>query len=163
MRRMLDPTKVGGIPSTIEFDKEGNRKVNKNLEVDGKLTLTSLVSNTNPDGDITKELGGGGGDLYLHCVQLYSMGTDTRIVVNFYAKSNEKVNTIELLNKYLLNASNIVCSGYKAVADHFAVIYKIDTIGTYLQALYIDLTNGNQDKYTLKNADSIIDTPIPVK
>ena len=59
MRRMLDPTKVGGIPSTIEFDKEGNRKVKKNLGVDGKLTLKSLVNASNPDGDITKELGGG--------------------------------------------------------------------------------------------------------
>ena len=60
MRRMLDPTKVGGLPSTIEFDKDGNRSVKKNLGVDGKLTLKSLVSSTNPDGDITKELGGGG-------------------------------------------------------------------------------------------------------
>lgn len=59
MRRMLDPTKVGGIPSTIEFDKDGNREVKKNLGVDGKLTLKSLVSASNPDGDITKELGGG--------------------------------------------------------------------------------------------------------
>ena len=57
MRRMLDPTKVGGLPSTIEFDKDGNREFKKNLKVDGKLTLPSLVSNTNPDGDITKELG----------------------------------------------------------------------------------------------------------
>ena len=60
MRRMLDPTKVGGIPSTIEFDKEGNRTIDKNLGVDGKLKLKSLVSASNPDGDITKELGGGG-------------------------------------------------------------------------------------------------------
>ena len=59
MRRMLDPTKVGGLPSTIEFDKDGNRKVSKNLGVGGKLTLKSLVSASNPDGDITKELGGG--------------------------------------------------------------------------------------------------------
>lgn len=36
MRRMLDPTKVGGLPSTIEFDKDGNREVKKNLKVDGK-------------------------------------------------------------------------------------------------------------------------------
>lgn len=60
MRRMLDPKEVGGgLPSTIEFDKDGNREVKKNLKVDGKLTLKSLVSSTNPDGDITKELGGG--------------------------------------------------------------------------------------------------------
>ena len=61
MRRMLDPKEAGGsLPSTIEFDTEGNRTVGKNLRVDGKLTLKSLVSGTNPDGDITKELGGGG-------------------------------------------------------------------------------------------------------
>ena len=62
MRRMLDPKEAGGsLPSTITFDKDGNRKVGKNLGVDGKLTLKSLVSESNPDGDITKELGGGGG------------------------------------------------------------------------------------------------------
>ena len=61
MRRMLDPKEAGGINSTIEFDKDGNRKVSKDLGVGGKLTLKSLVSSSNPDGDITKELGGGGG------------------------------------------------------------------------------------------------------
>ena len=60
MRRMLDPKEAGGLPSTIEFDKDGNRKVTKDLGVDGKLKLKSLVSASNPDGDITKELGGGG-------------------------------------------------------------------------------------------------------
>ena len=75
MRRMLDPTKVGGIPSTIEFDKDGNRKVSKDLGVDGKLKLKSLISASNPDGDITKELGGGGGgggsiQLYHHHIYL---------------------------------------------------------------------------------------------
>ena len=59
MRRMLDPKEAGGsLPSTITFDQEGNRTVGKNLGVDGKLKLKSLVSSTNPDGDITKELGG---------------------------------------------------------------------------------------------------------
>ena len=59
MRRMLDPKEAGGsLPSTIKFDQEGNRTVGKNLGVDGKLTLKSLVSASNPDGDITKELGG---------------------------------------------------------------------------------------------------------
>lgn len=74
MRRMLDPTKVGGLPSTIEFDKDENREVKKNLKVDGKLTLQSLVSNTNPDGDITKELGGGGGST-IHAYMIILSGT----------------------------------------------------------------------------------------
>ena len=41
MRRMLDPKTIGGggggsLPSTIKFDEEGNREVEKNLKVDGK-------------------------------------------------------------------------------------------------------------------------------
>ena len=70
MRRMLDPKEAGGsLPSTIQFDAEGNRKVGKDLGVDGKLKLKSLVSESNPDGDITKELGGDI-NLYRHCVRL---------------------------------------------------------------------------------------------
>ena len=45
----------------LQSDAEGNLTASKNLGVDGKLTLKSLVSASNPDGDITKELGGGGG------------------------------------------------------------------------------------------------------
>ena len=43
----------------LESDAEGNLTASKNLGVDGKLKLKSLVSASNPDGDITKELGGG--------------------------------------------------------------------------------------------------------
>ena len=74
MRRMLDPKEAGGsLPSTITFDAEGNRTASKDVKVDGKLKLKSLVSASNPDGDITKELGGGGGGgdgkLYCHCIE----------------------------------------------------------------------------------------------
>ena len=87
MRRMLDP-KEAGMPSTVEFDKEGNRTIGKNLGVDGKLTLKSLVSESNPDGDITKELGGGGGGtstntIYRHPINLY--GTDKSIYITLYS------------------------------------------------------------------------------
>lgn len=50
MRRMLDPTKVGGIPSTIEFDKDGNREVKKNLKVDGNIENSKLATDKNQDG-----------------------------------------------------------------------------------------------------------------
>ena len=60
MRRMLDPKEAGGsLPSTVKFDAEGNRTVGKDLGVDGKLKLKSLVSESNPDGDIRNALGGG--------------------------------------------------------------------------------------------------------
>ena len=119
MRRMLDPTKIGG--------------------------------------------GGAGSNLYLHCVKLTDVSPETIIAVNFVTKSNEKVNTIDLLKKYLLTASGVVCNGYTKVGDHFAIFNRIDTIGTSLVAYYIDLTTGRKDTYYLTNADSIADTPMPVK
>ena len=52
MRRMLDPKEAGGsLPSTIEFDKEGNRTAKKNLKIDGKLQFSSLVSDPRPTGE----------------------------------------------------------------------------------------------------------------
>ena len=50
MRRMLDPTKVGGLPSTITFDEEGNRTVGKDLKVDGNIENSKLATDKNQDG-----------------------------------------------------------------------------------------------------------------
>lgn len=110
MRRMLDPTKVGGIPSTIEFDKDGNRKVKKNLGVEGKLTLKSLVSASNPDGDITKELGGGGTtEKYNHLIQIFS--STIYIIFNLTTTSNTKItNYNELFSS--VGKKNIPVAGY---------------------------------------------------
>lgn len=46
MRRMLDPKEVGGgsLPSTIKFDEEGNRTVEKNLGVDGDISSKKLTT-----------------------------------------------------------------------------------------------------------------------
>ena len=85
----------GGLPSTVEFDQGGNRTAKKNLGVDGKLTLKSLVSASNPDGDITKELGGGGGThawtivKYLYpniAAKEYSMGEEINLGDAAYLK-----------------------------------------------------------------------------
>ena len=90
MRRMLDPKEAGGsLPSTIKFDAEGNRTVGKDLGVDGKLKLKSLVSASNPDGDITKELGGGGGGggsaTARHC---YYVSVDGQFIYIVYTEKN---------------------------------------------------------------------------
>ena len=76
---------TGGLPSTIKFDAEGNRTVGKNLGVDGKLKLKSLVSASNPDGDITKELGGGGSsiNLYRHCILLVGTAHNPADIISF--------------------------------------------------------------------------------
>ena len=114
-----------------------------------------------------KELGGGGGggNLYLHCITLNEVNPDARIAVNFYSKNNEKINTIESLNKYLVGAHGVVCNGYKKVGDHYAIVNRIDTSpsGESLIANYLDLTNGSRDSYYLGNIDIVDDTPILVK
>ena len=54
MRRMLDPKEVGGggsLPPSIEFDKDGNREVKKNLKIDGRLQFSSLVNKYNKEGN----------------------------------------------------------------------------------------------------------------
>ena len=49
MRRMLDKNEV--LPSTVEFDKEGNLEAKKNVKIDGKLQFSSLVSDPRPTGE----------------------------------------------------------------------------------------------------------------
>ena len=67
-KRPNDVEKLDKISQSINSDGQGNLTVGKNLGVDGKLTLKSLVSATNPDGDITKELGGGGSQIHVYSV-----------------------------------------------------------------------------------------------
>ena len=45
MRRMLDPKEAGGsLPSTIQFDENGNRTVGKNLTVSGDIKKPEFTS-----------------------------------------------------------------------------------------------------------------------
>ena len=112
MRRMLDPKEAGGsLPSTITFDAEGNRTASKDVKVDGKLKLKSLVSASNPDGDITKELGkgGGGGNLYHHALRFKDNRED--IVFDIYNKQSEQL-TFDTLKTALID-TQVSCSGYR--------------------------------------------------
>ena len=53
MRRMLDPKEAGGsLPSTITFDEEGNRKVGKNLKVDGDISSSKLQTSEDRTGTL---------------------------------------------------------------------------------------------------------------
>lgn len=139
MRRMLDPTKVGGLPSTIEFDKDGNRKVKKNLGVDGKLTLKSLVSNTNPDGDITKELGGGGGGtLYEYtAVFLDKSNLGISMTATFYSSvdinQNNKARTTKELYQQLLPAG----SQYEIILNVFGHVKMTESVDKYYSTIEV--------------------------
>ena len=50
MRRMLNPKEV--LPSTIEFDKDGNRTVGKNLTVNENFSVNSFKNYQNIDGSL---------------------------------------------------------------------------------------------------------------
>ena len=116
MRRMLDPKEAGGsLPSTITFDKDGNRTVGKNLGVDGKLTLKSLVSASNPDGDITKELGGGGGGakIYRHCIRIEQNASNDKLhaYLTYYTTIQTKF-VMSTLKDICPDGKFYECSGY---------------------------------------------------
>ena len=142
MRRMLDPKEAGGIPSTIEFDKGGNRKVSKDLGVGGKLKLSSLVSSTNPDGDITKELGGGGGgstQLYHHHIYLsYEEIADRGYIYFDYDSTNAEQFTVDTLVA-AMQGKTVICSGYLIISSKRIAV---DITGIYnkLQVRYYDAT-----------------------
>ena len=130
MRRMLDPTKVGGLPSTIEFDKDGNRKVKKNLGVGGKLTLNSLVSDSNPDGDITKELGGG-----LAVQQITASSPNLSIRAGSYKAGD----TLDVITSYISTA------GYEGKTTSVIPIVCTSTVRDSLLCMfaYADVEDNN--------------------
>ena len=114
-KRPNDVEKLDQISQSIESDGKGNLTVGKNLGVDGKLTLKSLVSASNPDGDITKELGGGGGGggskIYWHHIQFNSDNSTIGgyLVIDFYSKNDKKLTKKEFSSVF---DSYLICSGY---------------------------------------------------
>ena len=134
MRRMLDPKEAGGsLPSTIKFDAEGNRTVGKDLGVDGKLKLKSLVSASNPDGDITKELGGGG-------VKLTQEIKDLSLSIH-----NGSYEVGDISNKWELTVEHNLVSVYLTNGSDIAF-----TIGTAAFIVLTTLSNNNKGYYGIK-------------
>ena len=108
---------TGSLPSTVKFDEEGNRTVGKDLGVDGKLKLKSLVSASNPDGDITNKLNSIG--WYQHFLQFdFSNGT---IWVNYYNNSSDAI-TLGTMDIFFKNKF-LSCSGFIKKNDEYLEIY----------------------------------------
>ena len=149
MRRMLDPKEA--LPSTIEFDAEGNRTASKDVKVDGKLKLKSLVSSSNPDGDITKELGGGGGGggstekLYKHTVSASSNKYGT-VKITFYSYNNVAINSDTKLNTEIKRIGEIVATGY---ITNGSTLY-------YVHSVYFDSSDNKvyADGYQITNLNA---------
>ena len=160
MRRMLDP-KEAGLPSTVKFDAEGNRTVGKNLGVDGKLKLKSLVSATNPDGDITNELGGGGGGkIYWHHIKI-SYGLDITISCDYYS-SDGTVLTYDKIHN-ILGTTNITCTGFikdgsSLYIPVYLAFYNVDKFA----AFSYNISDGSAFNFTVSSNYSVRDVVSPI-
>ena len=114
-KRPSDVEKLDKINQSINLDGKGNLTVNKDLGVDGTLTLKSLISESNPDGDITKELGGGGGDgkLYCHCLDFQNPSSDKggRIILNYYSKKKDAFKYDTFKNEFS-GDKHVACNGF---------------------------------------------------
>ena len=164
MRRMLDPKEAGGsLPSTITFDSEGNRTVGKNLGVDGKLTLKSLVSATNPDGDITKELGGGGGGkIYWHHIKI-SRGLDRTVSCEYYSSDGTELTydkIHDILRSTYLNCTGFIKDGNNLYIPQYLAWYNVDNIAAFSH----NISDGSAFNFSLSRSSnySVSDTVSPI-
>lgn len=102
--------KLSGGVNGLQSDAEGNLTASKNLGVDGKLTLKSLVSASNPDGDITKELGGGGGDTKLYCHRIkLTNAPNNMVMLNYFNTSDVPITLSSFITKIV--GHQLSCSG----------------------------------------------------
>ena len=150
-KRPNDVEKLDQISQSINPDGKGNLTIGKNLGVDGKLKLKSLVSASNPDGDITKELGGGGGGggssekLYCHSIAFASDSNSKGgyIMLNYYSKKKDKF-TYNTFKKEFDKNKQLACSGYIHDGDKF------------FTPLYIQLaSNGPFTEINVRYFDSV--------
>lgn len=136
--------KLSSAVNGLESDAEGNLTASKNLEVDGKLKLKSLVSDTNPDGDITKALGGGSA---LHCYSIYPGQSET-FYYNVYTSEDFEEFQVDKSN-YI----NITDAKYKPLrkgnyAEMPAAGYYIDSTRAAIICSYVSIETGNT-RYTI--------------
>ena len=147
----------------LESDAEGNLTASKDLKVDGKLKLKSLVSASNPDGDITKELGSGGSiQLYHHHIYLfYEHASDRGYIYFDYDSTNAEQFTVDTLVA-AMQGKTVICSGYLIISSK-RIVVNITGIYNKLQVRFYDETgtipsipNGlNIDKSDIQIQDNV--------
>ena len=142
----LSSTAAGGV-NGLESDGEGNLTANKNLTVDGKLTLKSLVSASNPDGDITKELGGGGGGGSGSAMHCYYVDVDRQFI---YIVNTEKNYNFTIGEENVV--SNFISNNYKELrteGNHIAIGYYNGSGGEQRIVRSFTLYSNNHSGYVI--------------
>lgn len=162
--------KLSGGINGLESDAEGNLTASKNLGVDGKLTLESLVSPTNPDGDITRALGSAA--ITLHKVLFQNTGGDCRFF--FFALSTtapyrdnlEYEIGMDNINKWFLHGKerDFLATGYIRVEGQFKPIVYVhmapNKLSTYIY--YLNTTSFIQEHVQLPNGQFKVGESIPI-
>lgn len=129
MRKMPnDVERLDRISSAMDADEKGNVTAGKDVKVDGKLKLTSLVSSTNLDGDITKELGGGGSpsQLFVHFIT-FTNSTDD-IYIQYLSSKSDKYTKTEFISD--ISNKKLLATGY--INNQYNVIQ----VEEYLRNVY---------------------------
>lgn len=156
-KRPNDVEKLDQISQSINPDGKGNLTVNKDLGVDGKLKLKSLVSASNPDGDITKELGGGGGNLYNHFIKIHYKGNGSdngNFYLNYISKNATGL-TLETL-KTALQGDEILCNGY-IYSGNLKIVSSISGENNTLQLHVFDTAGvGGQYIFNLTSNSELV-------
>ena len=157
-KRPNDVEKLDQISQSINPDGKGNLTVGKDLKVDGKLKLKSLVSASNPDGDITKELGGGGGGstLYEYTATLINSGNiGVYRIGKFYSSAdmgtNSKTrNSAQIFNQLIptdpTTVSNLIVSGYVKISEgantNYYSLIQLELSFDHAYLYYLNPTKG---------------------
>ena len=171
-KRPNDVEKLDRISQSINLDGKGNLTVNKDLGVDGKLKLKSLVSESNPDGDITKELGGGGAALTQN--KVYFKNTSGKICMFFFFALSTTAPYRDLLipelgmdniNNWFLHGKerDFLATGYIETDDNkIKPIQYVHVAPTTATIYYIDPTSLITKSVPLPNGQWKVGESIPI-
>lgn len=164
-KRPNDVDKLDQISQSINPDGQGNLTANKDLKVDGKLKLQSLVSASNPDGDITKELGGGGGgtaSLYSHFIEIQNKtASKGSFAFNFITSRDTPITNVDDLNT-AINNKRFICSGRIIDSEEVYSVYYISGGVPSTATAYNTATNTPLSSTITKSSYNIIDKVSPV-
>lgn len=137
----------------LKSDGKGNLTVGKNLGVDGKLTLKSLISESNPDGDITKELGGGDINLYHHTIRLIGKNGNPPTVISFdlYNTYSATMKWSDLHNFINSNAcSGYVRDGSGETPKYYFANYLYSAVDSNVKTIHVFCADDNRREKEMK-------------
>ena len=161
-KRPNDVEKLDRISATMDADKQGNVEVGKDVKVDGKLKLTSLISGTNPDGDIRNALGGKL-VLYRHHISIYSTEVYGYLSLEYYTSVGTPFNRTSFAKE--LDVNGITATGlFRYQGEYSNVISLAKYVGNSLSIVLFVPSKNNIDTLKIQSGSfKFGDNVYPVK